>query len=126
MRLAKENKFLCDTFQIYKFHLLSLTGTITLAGTLDSDIQPMHLLEVMATDGGGQRSEQNAEVSISVVGPDDSPPVFEQSRYNFEVLENTARLEVVGTVLAENSDPGKIIYNISLLKRNHDFFTSNK
>lgn len=67
----------------------------------------MHLLEVMATDGGGQRSDQNAEVSISVVGPDDSPPVFVQSRYNFEVQENAGRLHVLGTVHAENSDPGK-------------------
>ena len=67
----------------------------------------MHLLEVMATDGGGQRSEQNAEISISVVGPDDSPPVFQQSRYNFEVLENADRFQPVGTVHADNSDPGK-------------------
>ena len=61
----------------------------------------------MAVDGGGQFALENAEISISVVGPDDSPPVFDQSWYSFSVDENAPRFRFVGSVSAHNVDSSK-------------------
>ncbi|XP_038055209.1 protein dachsous-like [Patiria miniata] len=80
-------------------------GVVTLTGALSRYQQSMHSLEISATDGGGQSSLENAQIRISVVGPDDSPPVFNQSHYSFTVRENTQRFHVLGSVYAENLDP---------------------
>ena len=59
-------------------------------------------------DGGGQAAQENADISISVVGPDDSPPVFYQQQYTFTVDENTPRFHFIGTTTAANADPSRL------------------
>ncbi|XP_022092788.1 protocadherin-16-like [Acanthaster planci] len=87
------------------FSVADESGVITLIGTLSRQQQSLHFLEVSAVDGGGQSSLDNAQISISVVGPDDSPPMFNQSHYSFTVRENAQRFHILGSVHARNVDP---------------------
>lgn len=75
---------------------------------LSSRTQPHHKLNVSASDGGGLRSTQDAEVYISVIDSTQRPPIFEKARYSYHVKEDVARGTVIGSVLATNSDSGKL------------------
>ena len=65
-------------------------GLITLAGSLDWIEQDLYTFEVTATDGDGQSAAYNAQVTITVAGPDVSAPTFDTSFYSFTVEENAA------------------------------------
>lgn len=81
------------------------SGLVTLAGPLDWTRQDLYTFGVTAMDGGGQSSANNAAVTITVAGPDISPPEFEASSYNFVVVENAAQV-LVGRVKARHVDVG--------------------
>lgn len=92
------------------FRIDRLSGEIFIAkpNMLSSRTQPYHKLNVSATDGGGLKTFQNAEVFISVIDSKHRPPIFEKSRYNYYVKEDAAHGNIVGSVLATSSDSGKI------------------
>lgn len=92
------------------FRIDRLSGEIFIAkpSMLSSRTQPYHKLNVSATDGGGLKTLQNAEVFISVIDSKHRPPIFEKSRYNYYVKEDALHGNVVGSVLATSSDSGKI------------------
>ena len=81
-------------------------GLISLAGSLDWIQKDLYTFEVTATDGGGQSSASNAQVTITVAGPDVSAPTFDAALYSFTVQENAVNA-VVGRVQATHSDTGK-------------------
>ncbi|XP_041483662.1 protocadherin-23-like [Lytechinus variegatus] len=87
------------------FSINQTTGLITLIGSLNWVQHPVYNLEVIATDGGGLISANHAQVTITVAGPDTSPPEFESSSYTFAVQENAAQV-LVGRVKATHVDPG--------------------
>lgn len=91
------------------FRIDRTTGEIFInkPNLLSSRSQPHHKLNVSATDGGGLRSTQDAEVYISVIDSTQRPPIFEKSRYSYHVKEDVARGTVIGSVLATSSDSGK-------------------
>ncbi|XP_033119933.1 protocadherin-23-like isoform X2 [Anneissia japonica] len=92
------------------------TGILRLNGSLNRQQRPLHRLQVQATDSGGLTSLKNAEISVSVLGADDSIPVFDMAHYEFSILESADRYDVVGTVHATNQDPANqdvITYSIS-------------
>ncbi|XP_030383915.1 protein dachsous [Scaptodrosophila lebanonensis] len=66
--------------------------------------QPIHMLNISATDGGGLRSSSDAIVFLSIIDATQRPPIFEKSRYNYYVKEDVPRGTVVGTVIATSSD----------------------
>jgi protocadherin-16/23 len=74
---------------------------------LSTRTAPYHRLNITATDGGGLRSHQDAEVFLSITDSAQRPPVFERSRYTFEVKENVLKNSVVGAVNATSSEPGE-------------------
>lgn len=75
--------------------------------SLSARNQPFHQLNVSATDGGGLRSEDDAQVFVSVVDSAQKPPVFEWPRYQFKVREDIKQGMVVGTVKASGTNSGK-------------------
>ena len=83
------------------FRIEQLTGEIYVQRQL-SKSKPMHRLNISATDGGGLRSEVDAEVLISVIDSSHQPPTFERARYTFSVWEDVERNTVVGTVTASS------------------------
>lgn len=74
---------------------------------LSSRSQPNHKLNISASDGGGLRSSQDAEVFISIIDATQRPPIFEKSRYNYYAKEDVARGTVIGSVIATSSDSGR-------------------
>lgn len=98
------NPFLIQSFPSFPLH--PTPGLITLVGSLDWVQHPVYTLEVIATDGGGRTSANHAQVTITVAGPDTSPPEFESSSYAFSVQENAAQV-LVGAVKAGHIDPGE-------------------
>lgn len=91
------------------FRIDRLSGEIFISrpNMLSSRTQPMHKLNVSASDGGGLRTLQDAEVYISIIDATHRPPIFEKSRYNYYVKEDVQQGMVVGSVLATSSDSGK-------------------
>lgn len=68
--------------------------------------QPMHMLNISATDGGGLRTSTDAVVFLSIIDAMQRPPIFEKARYNYYVKEDVPRGTVVGSVIA-TSDNGE-------------------
>lgn len=67
----------------------------------------MHRLNVSATDGGGLRSLQDAEVYISVTDVRNRPPIFQKVRYECRVKEDAPVGTKVVTVLASVNRSGE-------------------
>lgn len=99
------------------FRIDRLSGEIFISrpNMLSSRTQPMHKLNVSASDGGGLRTLQDAEVYISIIDATHRPPIFEKSRYNYYVKEDVQKGMVVGSVLATSSDSGKFKHNFHIL-----------
>ncbi|XP_017011514.2 protein dachsous [Drosophila takahashii] len=66
--------------------------------------QPMHMLNISATDGGNLRSGADAVVFLSIIDAMQRPPIFEKARYNYYVKEDIPRGTVVGSVIATSGD----------------------
>lgn len=71
-------------------------------------------INISATDGGGLRATQDAEVFISVIDSAQSPPIFEHPRYTYGVREDVRRDTVIGSVKATVRDYGKYMPIICL------------
>ncbi|XP_050303550.1 protein dachsous [Anthonomus grandis grandis] len=74
---------------------------------LSTRSHPYHRLNISATDGGSLKSLKDAEVFISVIDSAQKPPIFDQPRYVFAVLENVKKEFVVGHVKATVNNNGK-------------------
>lgn len=74
---------------------------------LSTRSQPLHHLNISATDGGGLKSLQDAEVFISVIDSAQKPPLFERPRYTYSVKEDVKRDTLVGGVKAAVRDSGE-------------------
>lgn len=73
---------------------------VTRPNMLSSRTKRYHRLNISASDGGGLKSEADAEVFISVIDAAQKPPIFEHSRYTFGVKEDVRRGTVIGSVKA--------------------------
>lgn len=92
------------------FRLDRLTGEVTVLrpNLLSSRTQRLHRLNVSATDGGGLRALQDAEVYVMVIDATQRPPIFDKARYNCYAKEDARVGTKVGAVLATSSDSGKL------------------
>lgn len=91
------------------FRLDRNSGDITLArpNMLSYRSQPLHKINISASDGNGLRTLQEAEVYINIIDGNQHAPVFERSQYRYSVKEDIQRGTVIGTVLAIIPDQGK-------------------
>lgn len=89
---------------------------VTRPSLLSTRTSPYHRLNISATDGGGLRSFQDAEVFLSVTDSAQRPPMFERSRYTFAVKEDVGKNAIVGSVNATNIDSGEY-FTVYLLLR---------
>ena len=81
-----------------------LAGVITLNGTPSSSIH-IYTLQVRATDGGGLWDQ--ADVTVNVLDPSQQPPAFTESLYQMVVAEGVSSGALVGTISAQNTNPGE-------------------
>ncbi|XP_067622961.1 protein dachsous [Eurosta solidaginis] len=77
---------------------------INRANMLSVRTQPMHVLNISASDGGGLRSTTDALVFLSIIDATQRPPIFEKPRYSYHVKEDVPHGTVVGSVMATSSD----------------------
>lgn len=98
------------------YSLNSTTGQVTLARQLDHTQNNLTVLLIQAIDSGNLKSIQSANVSISIVGQNLQPPVFDDPIYNFTILENQPSGIVIGNVHAKTTEQGatgQLRYSIS-------------
>ena len=90
------------------FRIDRVTGElfVTRPNMLSSRSQPYHRLNITASDGGGLRTSQDAEVFISVIDSSQRPPIFDKPRYTYFIKEGVKRNTIVGAVLATSSSSG--------------------
>ncbi len=94
-----------------KFSIGDGTGEITLAATLDHETADTYTLTVEASDGEGGTDTTTVTVTVTDVA---EAPVFGEASYSFEVGEDAAMGDAVGTVSAADPDDGdEVSYSIT-------------
>lgn len=89
-----------------KFNILP-NGYIEVSGPLDADFQdPECTITVMASDNGTIPLTSEANITITVLDINDNRPVFNNSIYSGEIIENTPPGTSILTVSASDSDSG--------------------
>ena len=89
------------------FHISDTTGQISVAGTLDHELQSVYILNVTASDNGKSRLSSWTVVSINILDVNDNIPVFKKLNYSFTVVENYPLGTVIGRIVASDPDAGK-------------------
>lgn len=86
------------------FRIDRTTGEIFInkPNMLSSRQQPNHKLNISASDGGGLKSLDDAEVHVNIINAQQRPPMFDKSRYSFAVKENATHGTIVGSVSASS------------------------
>lgn len=90
-----------------KFELGQMTGTVTLASSLDHETTEMYELLILASDGlPNALPSGTAAVIIQVLDENDNAPVFVNDTFVATVVENNPPLTVALTVTAIDLDSG--------------------
>uniref|UniRef100_A0A1B6ECX7 Cadherin domain-containing protein n=4 Tax=Clastoptera arizonana TaxID=38151 RepID=A0A1B6ECX7_9HEMI len=103
-------------FTTHYFTVHPANGEVTVAGLLPP--QTEFILNISAIDGGGLESTVTLKLFVKDVN--NNPPVFEKSRYYYEILEGLYSGKVLGQVSASDPDFGdnaNVSYTV-LQKRN--------
>uniref|UniRef100_A0A3B3R3Y8 Cadherin domain-containing protein n=1 Tax=Paramormyrops kingsleyae TaxID=1676925 RepID=A0A3B3R3Y8_9TELE len=106
------------------FSIGQTSGLITLIKGLDYEIKVVHLLCVIAKDGGWISETGELNVTVVVEDMNDNPPVFSTMEYRALVSENAPLGTTVTQVKASDRDSGanaEITY--SLLTGDQDLFS---
>ena len=104
------------TYQISGGHNTTLfdidlfSGTLYVAGILDRELEPIHLLEVTVSDSGVPSLNSTITVTIVLQDSNDNFPVFEQRIYLFSIQENLPNSTVIGQIRANDIDQDNISY----------------
>ncbi|XP_048837555.1 protocadherin Fat 4 isoform X3 [Brienomyrus brachyistius] len=105
------------------FFIGKTSGLITLIKGLDYEVKDVHLLCVIAKDGGWISKTGELNVTVIVEDMNDNPPVFSTTEYRVLVPENAPLGTTVTQVKASDRDSGanaEITY--SLLTGDQDLF----
>ena len=97
------------------FQVDSSTGQVFTVGSLDYELQAIHILDLVVSDNGRPPLSSSATLTVNVTDQNDNAPVFDTTLYQFSVAENILA-GVVGIVSASDQDDGanaEILYNIS-------------
>ncbi|KAL8194354.1 UNVERIFIED_CONTAM: hypothetical protein K2H54_015991 [Gekko kuhli] len=79
---------------------------LVLKAPLDREKDPLHRLLLIATDGGKPQLSGTVQLMINVVDANDNLPVFNQSVYRVQLLENAANGTLVIKLNATDLDEG--------------------
>lgn len=103
------------------FAIGSLSGIVTVTGALDRETQDQYDFTAVATDSGNPPLSDTVSVRVVILDINDSPPIFEQSVYNGQVLENSEEGTHVLTVEASDADLGEFAVNTYSISGNSVF-----
>ncbi|KAM4834271.1 protocadherin Fat 4 [Thomomys bottae] len=88
------------------FAVDSLSGQVTLIGTLDYEATPAYSLVIQAVDSGAIPLNSTCTLHIDILDENDNSPSFPKSTLLVDVLENMRVGELVSSVTATDSDSG--------------------
>ncbi|XP_069510288.1 protocadherin gamma-A11-like isoform X47 [Ambystoma mexicanum] len=97
------------------------SAELVLEKSLDREEQEVHSLILTATDGGHPVRSGTARIEINVLDFNDNAPIFNQSVYKIQVMENVPQGTVVGSIKATDIDQGtnsQVTYSFNKLKEN--------
>eukprot|EP00118_Oscarella_pearsei_P004025 m.16707 g.16707 ORF g.16707 m.16707 type:complete len:3154 (+) comp27089_c0_seq1:214-9675(+) len=98
------------------FTIVSSSGQIKTAKSLDRETVPRYVLTAVATDEGPQPRSATVPVTIILNDVNDSPPKFTKLTYQENVDEDIAVSRTVVTVTANSDDlgqNGRVVYSIT-------------
>ncbi|KAL1434882.1 hypothetical protein MTO96_001759 [Rhipicephalus appendiculatus] len=96
LRLATDDD---DTF------LLEAQGVLRLRAPLDREAQPVHRLQVVASDSGHPAPlSSTARIWVTVIDMNDNPPAFAQPAYTAVVDQRSRRGQFIARLLAMDPD----------------------
>ncbi|XP_071532452.1 fat-like cadherin-related tumor suppressor homolog isoform X3 [Panulirus ornatus] len=90
------------------FEVRGEDGVVLLAGPLDTETQPQHVLTVVATDAGLPQLSSSSTVIVDVLDFNDNPPVWRQDSYSCRVSAEAQPGHVVSAVSAHDPDAGQV------------------
>ena len=82
------------------------TAELILIGRLDREVQDNYLVTIEARNPNNPSQNDTATVDIIVEDVNDSPPIFNSTRYVFTVQEDASQGTPVGVVYAQDMDIG--------------------
>ena len=97
-------------FNITLFDVNSTTGVVYVAGALDRETEPVHVLEITVSDTGITRLIASTNLTIILQDSNDNDPIFEQSDYTFSINENLPISSLVGRIQANDLDVQNVTY----------------
>ncbi|XP_076872540.1 protocadherin-23 [Brachyhypopomus gauderio] len=103
---------------------------LVLMKKLDREIRDFYSLTIEAFDGGVPPKSGQLEVRVNILDENDNQPVFNQTEYRVEILENVHLLAPVCQVYAEDPDLGHnglVTYEINRLQSDpNEFFVIDR
>ena len=87
-----------------RFSIDSVSGELRVVNGLDHETIPMYNLTVTASDNGTSPLSSDVLVSIHVIDINDNRPVFSQSVYRGQLLENLLAGQSIATVTVTDED----------------------
>ncbi|XP_069130302.1 protocadherin Fat 1-like isoform X5 [Argopecten irradians] len=81
------------------------TGDVRVKADLTPKMHSVMQFFISAVDFGEIPLENNVPVEIYIMGPDEVPPRFPQSKYIFVAPENTDKFNFIRTITAESQQP---------------------
>ena len=103
------------------FVIDSTTGTLTLNGTLDFETQQSYELTVEARDNGLPSLSSTIPVSLNITDVNDSPPVFTETVFTGQVVEEQAAgVSVLNLTYTDDDSPpnSQVVFTVE-----PDFFS---
>ncbi|XP_042548928.1 protocadherin Fat 4, partial [Dipodomys spectabilis] len=88
------------------FAVDSISGQVTLIGTLDYETTPAYSLVIQAVDSGAISLNSTCTLTIEILDENDNNPSFPKATLMVDVLENMRVGELVSSVTATDSDSG--------------------
>lgn len=96
-------------------------GVVSVAGILDRETEPRHVLEIRVFDSGFPQLDAMTVLTVDLLDANDNTPIFEQSMYTFTLMENLPFLTFIGQIRANDIDQQNISYSLN----NTELFTIN-
>nr|CAD7573732.1 unnamed protein product [Timema californicum] len=90
------------------FEVHNTTGVVRTKKRIDYEKMKTLNFTIVAYDSGKPQKSASADVTVNIINVNDMDPVFSQSSYDAEVLENSPAGTHVVTVNATDADEGRI------------------
>ena len=103
-------------FNMSLFNITTTTdgvGMVSVAGILDRESEPRHVLEISVFDSGDPTLNRTTTLTVVLQDANDNFPIFEQSSYAFTLVENSPLFTPIGQITASDIDLQNVSYSLN-------------